>query len=171
VIIMTDSNYDVPFRRRREQKTDYKQRLGLLKSGKPRAVVRISNNHTRVHLAHFKAEGDENTAQTISKELEEYGWENHTGNLPAAYLTGFLAGNKAEEDEAVLDIGLREKNINGKMFAALKGIIDAGVEVPAGDSIFPSEERIRGEHIEEMTGKEVPANFKETKEQIKGEFN
>ncbi len=164
------SNYELPFRRRREQKTDYKQRLGLLKSGKPRAVVRSSNNHTRVHLSHYKQEGDENTAQTLSKELEEYGWENHTGNLPAAYLTGFLAGMKAEEDEAVLDLGLREKNKGGRMFAALKGLIDAGVEIPAGDGIFPAEERLRGEHIEEMTGKEVPANFEETKEEIRGEF-
>jgi len=165
-----DSNYEVPFRRRREQKTDYKQRHNLLKSGKPRAVVRLSNNHTRVHLAHYKREGDENTAQTISKELREYGWEEHTGNLPAAYLTGFLAGKKAESEEAVLDLGLKETKKGGKMFAALKGMVDAGVHVPAGEEILPSEERIRGEHIKKMTGKDVPENFEEVKENIEGEF-
>ncbi|MFB6145358.1 MAG: 50S ribosomal protein L18 [Candidatus Nanohaloarchaea archaeon] len=167
---MADANYEVPFRRRREQKTDYKQRLNLLKSGKPRAVIRLSNNHTRVHLAHFEAEGDVNEAQTLSKELKEYGWEGHTGNLPAAYLTGYLAGKKAESTEAVLDLGLREVNKEGRMFAALKGLIDAGVDIPAGDEIFPSEERIRGEHIKEMTGEDVPSNFEETKDNIDGEF-
>lgn len=168
---MADStNYQVPFRRRKEQKTDYDQRLKLLKSGKPRAVVRLSNNHTRVHIAEYEEEGDKNHAQTLSSELEEYGWERHTANLPAAYLTGFLAGKKAEVDEAILDLGLKEKKKGGKMFAALKGLIDAGVEIPAGEEIFPSEDRIRGEHIKEMKGDDVPANFEETKENIEGEF-
>lgn len=167
---MSDSNYQLPFRRRREQKTDYKQRKKLLKSGKPRAVVRLSNNHTRVHLSHYERDGDRNTAQTVSKELEEYGWEHHTGNLPAAYLTGYLAGHKADSDEAVLDLGLKEMNKGGKMFAALKGLIDAGVDVPAGEEIFPEESRIRGEHIKEMSDKDVPSNFETVKENIEGEF-
>ena len=168
---MADStNYQVPFRRRKEQKTDYDQRLKLLKSGKPRAVVRLSNNHTRVHIAEYEEEGDRNQAQTLSKELAEYGWEGHTANLPAAYLTGFLAGKKADVEEAILDLGLKEKKKGGKMFAALKGLIDAGIEIPAGEEIFPSEERIRGEHIKEMKGEDVPANFEETKEEIEGEF-
>jgi large subunit ribosomal protein L18 len=167
---MSDSNYQLPFRRRREQKTDYKQRQKLLKSGKPRAVVRLSNNHTRVHLSHYERDGDRNTAQTVSKELEDYGWEHHTGNLPAAYLTGYLAGHKADSEEAVLDLGLKEMNKGGKMFAALKGIIDAGVHVPAGDEIFPEESRIRGEHIKEMSDKDVPSNFETVKENIEGEF-
>ena len=167
---MSDSNYQLPFRRRREQKTDYKQRKKLLKSGKPRAVVRLSNNHTRVHLSHYERDGDRNTAQTVSKELEDYGWEHHTGNLPAAYLTGYLAGHKADSDEAVLDLGLKEMNKGGKMFAALKGIIDAGVDIPAGEEIFPEESRIRGEHIKEMSDKDVPSNFETVKENIEGEF-
>ena len=167
---MSDSNYQLPFRRRREQKTDYKQRKKLLKSGKPRAVVRLSNNHTRVHLSHYERDGDRNTAQTVSKELEDYGWEHHTGNLPAAYLTGYLAGHKADSDEAVLDLGLKEMNKGGKMFAALKGIIDAGVDIPAGEEIFPEESRIRGEHIKEMSDKNVPSNFETVKENIEGEF-
>lgn len=165
-----NTNYEVPFRRRREQKTNYKQRRNLLKSGKPRAVVRLSNNHTRVHIAHYDREGDENTAQTISKELEDYGWEHHTGNLPAAYLTGYLAGMKADIDEAVLDLGLKETKKGGKMFAALQGLKDAGVEIPAGEEVIPEEPRIRGEHIEEMTGKNVPENFETVKENIEGEF-
>ncbi len=168
---MADStNYNVSFRRRREQKTDYKQRLNLLKSGKPRAVIRTSNNHTRVHIAHYEREGDVNEAQTISKQLEEYGWEHHTGNLPAAYLTGFLAGMKAETEEAILDLGLREKKNGGRIFAAVKGLQDAGVHVPAGEEVFPEEGRMRGEHISKMRDADVPENFEKVKENIQGDF-
>ena len=164
------SNYEVPFKRRKEQKTDYEQRLDLLNSGKPRAVVRLSNNHTRVHISRYNPEGDENSAQTISKELEEYDWEHHTGNLPAAYLTGFLAGHRAVTDEAILDIGLRKNSRKGRVFAAVQGLRDAGVEVPAGDAALPDESRIKGEHIKEMTGKDVPSNLEEVKENIEGDY-
>lgn len=165
-----DSNTKVPHRRRREQKTDYQQRRKLLKSGKPRAVVRTSNKNTRTHLAHFKKEGDENTAYSVSSELENYGWEHATGNIPAAYLTGFLTGIKAEEDEAVLDLGIREKKNGGRIFAAVQGMNDAGLEVPVGDEAVPEEERLRGEHIQEMKGEDVPSNFEEVKENIRGEL-
>ncbi|MGM0388528.1 MAG: 50S ribosomal protein L18, partial [Natrinema limicola] len=39
----TGPRYKVPMRRRREVRTDYHQRLRLLKSGKPRLVARKSN--------------------------------------------------------------------------------------------------------------------------------
>ena len=165
-----DSNTKVPHRRRREQKTDYQQRKKLLKSGKPRAVVRTSNKHTKTHLAHYEREGDENTAYTTSKELEEYGWNHATGNIPAAYLTGFLTGIKAEADEAILDLGLREKKAGGKIFAAVQGMNDAGLEVPVGDEAVPEETRLNGEHIKEMRGEDVPSSVEEVKENIRGEL-
>ena len=34
-----------------------------------------------------------------------------------------------------------------RMAAALKGIIDAGLEIPADSETFPAEERINGEHL------------------------
>jgi len=166
-----DSNYEVPHRRRRKQKTDYKNRLKLLKSGKPRAVVRLSNKHTRVHLTEYEKEGDTSSAQTISKELKDLGWENNTGSIPAAYLTGYLAGHKAELDEALLDAGLRHINEEGRVYAAVKGLRDAGVNVPAGEKVLPNEERTKGEHIKEMTDKNVPENFENVKENIEGEYN
>ncbi len=164
------ANYQKPFKRRKEQKTDYEQRLQLIKSDKPRVVVRTSNNHTRVHLSRYNPEGDENSAQTISKELEEYGWEHHTGNLPAAYLTGFLAGKRTDTDEAVLDIGLRKDARKGRIFAAVQGLRDAGVQVPAGEDALPEESRMKGEHIKEMSDKDVPSNLEQVKENIEGDF-
>lgn len=158
------------FRRRREQKTDYEQRLKLLKSGKPRAVVRTSNKHTRVHLSYYQEEGDENKAQTVSKELKEHGWEHNTGSLPAAYLTGYLSGKKAETDEAILDLGLRNKEKGGRVYAAVKGLIDAGVNVPVGEEILPEEGRTKGEHIEEMKDVNITSDVEKVKEDIEGEY-
>jgi ribosomal protein L18 len=47
--------------------------------------------------------------------------------------------------EAVLDIGLNEPVKGSKVFTALKGLLDAGMEIPHGEEIFPSDERISGE--------------------------
>jgi LSU ribosomal protein L18P len=52
-------------------------------------------------------------------------------------------------EEAVLDIGLRPAIRGSKVFAALKGAVDAGLNVPHGESVLPDESRIRGEHIRE----------------------
>ncbi|MFB6245233.1 MAG: 50S ribosomal protein L18 [Candidatus Nanohaloarchaea archaeon] len=163
------SNYRVKKRRRREKATNYEKRLELLQSGRPRAVVRTSNRHTRVHISHFNREGDENTAQTVSGELEEFGWEEHTGNLPAAYLTGFLAGKRAETDRAVLDTGLRSIKPGSRVFAAVQGLRDAGVEVPVGDEMVPDDGRMRGEHIEEMKESGITEAFENVKDEIEGE--
>jgi large subunit ribosomal protein L18 len=165
-----DSNTKVPHRRRREQKTDYQQRRKLLKSGKPRAVVRTSNKNTTTHLAHFKREGDENTAQSVSNELEEYGWTHATGNIPAAYLTGFLTGIKTDKEEAVLDLGIKEKKNGGRIFAAVQGMNDAGLKVSVGNEAVPSEERLNGEHIKEMRDEDIPASVEKVKENIRGEL-
>lgn len=164
------SNYHVKFRRRRDQQTDYNQRLNLLKSGKPRAVIRLSNRHTRVHLANYRPEGDENEAQTVSKELEEFGWEHSTGNVPAAYLTGYLAGHRAESEEAILDMGLKQMKTGGRVFAALKGLIDAGVDINVGEEVLPEESRLYGEHIEEMKDISISDDVETVKENIEGEF-
>jgi large subunit ribosomal protein L18 len=48
---------------------------------------------------------------------------------------------------AILDIGLRRASKGSKIFAALKGALDAGVDIPHGVEILPQESRIRGEHI------------------------
>jgi large subunit ribosomal protein L18 len=139
-------------RRRREVRTDYHQRLRLLKSGKPRLVARKSNRHVRAQLVVTGPEGDETVASAHSGELAEYGWEAPTGNLPAAYLTGYLAGKRARDasvDEAVLDIGLNSPTPGSKVFAVQEGAIDAGLDVPHNDAVFADWSRTRGEHVAE----------------------
>lgn len=142
--------YTVPMRRRREGVTDYHQRLRLLKSGRPRLVVRVSNQHIRVQLVGLGADGDRTLASAHSSELTDFGWEAPTGNTPAAYLTGILAGGRALAagvDGAVLDIGLATASPGSKVFAAQEGAIDAGLESPHNESVFPDWERTRGEDI------------------------
>jgi len=146
----TGPRYKVPMRRRREARTNYHQRLRLLKSGKPRLVARKSNQHIRAQLILTGPQGDETMASASSEDLAEYGWEAPTGNLPAAYLTGLLAGKRAVEaglETAVLDIGLNTATPGNKVFAVQEGVIDAGLEVPHNDEVFAEWARTRGEHI------------------------
>ncbi len=137
-------------RRRREVRTDYHQRLRLLKSGKSRLVARTSNKHARTQLVTTGDQGDRTLASAHSSELADFGWEAPTGNLPAAYLTGYLAGLRAVDagiEEAVLDIGLNTATPGSKVFAVQEGAIDAGLDIPHNDSVFAEWERTRGEHI------------------------
>ena len=148
----TGPRYKVPMRRRREVRTDYHQRLRLLKSGKPRLVARKSNKHTTAQLITPGPQGDETLASAHSSDLETYGWEAPTGNISAAYLTGLLAGKRAVEaglEEAVLDIGLNTATPGNKVFAVQEGAIDAGLEIPHNDSVLADWSRTRGEHIAE----------------------
>jgi large subunit ribosomal protein L18 len=148
--------YKVPFRRRREGRTDYRQRAKLLRSRIPRAVVRVSLKNTTIQFIDYDPKGDKILASAHSKELTEIGWNISTGNVPAAYLTGYLAGKRAKKagvSESVLDIGLKVPTKGAACFAALKGMIDAGLKIPHGKDVLPSEERIRGHHIGEETEK------------------
>lgn len=148
----TGPRYSVPMRRRREGVTNYHQRLRLLKSGRPRLVARTSNNHARAQLVTIGPDGDRTLASAHSSELAAFGWAAPTGNLPAAYLTGFLAGRRAvaaDLDEAVLDIGLNSATPGAKVFAIQEGAIDGGLEIPHNEAVFPDWERTRGEHIAE----------------------
>ena len=168
-------------RRRREARTNYHQRLRLLKSGKPRLVARNSNRHVRAQLVTTGPQGDRTLASAHSADLEEYGWEAPTGNLSAAYLTGLLAGARAVESElteAVLDIGLNTATPGNKVFAVQEGAIDAGVEIPHNESVFADWSRTRGEHIADYAEQrgglysgdfdatELPEHFDETREQL-----
>jgi len=140
------------FRRRREGKTDYRARYKMIETGKPRLVVRITTYHVIAQIINVGMEGDETLVSAHSKQLQKMGWKGATANTAAAYLTGYLCGKRALKagiTEAVLDIGMRPAIRGSKVFAALKGAVDAGLNVPHGEAILPDESRIRGEHIKE----------------------
>ena len=158
--------YRRDFRRRIEGKTNYHKRLKLLKSRKLRVVIRASNNHVSVQIIESKLGGDKVLISAFSNELtSKYGWNVNTGNLPASYLTGYLAGLRAKNkkiEEGILDLGIfYHKN---RVLAACKGIIDAGINIPYSEDFFPEilEERIKGNHIEnyaKLLKKEDPEKF------------
>ena len=142
--------YSVPFRRRREGRTDYALRKALVVSGKPRAVVRRTNKYVYIQIIEAHPSGDTVSASASSKELAKLGWKGGTGNLPAAYLTGSLAGRRALQrgvNEAILDIGLRSSTKGSRAYAALKGLADSGLQVPHSPENLPSVERLGGSHI------------------------
>ncbi len=159
----------VSFRRRIEGKTDYHKRLKLLKSRKLRAVIRASNNHIRVQIIKSVLGGDKILVSAYSQELtSKYKWKASTGNIPAAYLTGYLAGIKAKKNdiqEAIFDLGIFYHR--NRILAACKGIIDTGISIPYRDEFFPEnfDNRIKGLHIEEYA-KLLKTNEPEKYEQI-----
>lgn len=145
-----DSRYCVKLRRRREGKTDYKARKALVISGKPRLVVRNTLKNVIAQIIVAKPHGDEVLVSAHSRELKKYEWKAHAGNLSSAYLTGLLCGLKAKAQgvkEVILDIGLHSPSKGARVFAMLKGVLDAGVHVPHSEEKLPDEKRIEGEHI------------------------
>ncbi|MBA3064814.1 50S ribosomal protein L18 [Candidatus Woesearchaeota archaeon] len=175
----------VQFRRKRERKTNYKKRISFLTSGKPRIVIRKSVCNINIQVIEYKPEGDNVLASANSKELVKFGYSLNRGNIPAAYLTGLLLGQKAKKKavkEAIVDAGLNIHVKGSRIYAALKGVVDSGLKVPCSEDIFPSEERISGAHISnyaeklkkenmEMYEKQFSSYIKKNTEDVKKQFN
>lgn len=183
----------VSHRRRRERRTDYNQRLKLLKGDRDRIVVRNQLSRTVCQVVRWKAKGDKTLVNADSGDLREYGWRGHGGNLPATYLTGYLLGKRAlvrDIKECVLDIGLQKNTKGNRIYAAVKGARDTGLEVPVGASLLPSDDRVKGKHIENYASRmkegekkdhfsryaengldpeNISENFDEVKQKIEGE--
>jgi len=144
-----DKTFSTKFRRRRQGKTNYTKRLALVKSKKPIIVIRKTNSQILTHAVKYNPKGDETIAHAASKELTKLGFYG-TNNTPSAYLTGYLLGKRLvqNEKEAIIDIGRRSPSHGSVVFACLKGIIDAGINVPHSQEAIPSEERINGTILE-----------------------
>jgi len=143
----------VLYRRKRERRTNYKKRLSLLKSGKPRLVYRSSNTKIVAQVTRFNVNGDLVVLGVDSKSLNSNGWKFSKKNIPASYLTGLLLAKVAKEkgfnEEVVFDTGLVSPKIKGRIYAFLKGTLDGGLKVLAGsDRIFPEQDKLSGKDIE-----------------------
>ena len=155
-------------RRRRAGLTDYRRRLKLLRGNKPRAVVRVSNTRTTCQLVSWAKEGDLVTATVTGSDLlKKYGWPESFSqkSVSASYLVGFAMGKAAIASgatEAVLDIGLAASTPGGRVFSALKGMVDAGLDIPHGENVLPDEGRLAGAHISD----EIAAAVESTKNAI-----
>jgi len=133
---------------------------------KSRLVVRITNSKVICSIHKAFIDGDRIVAYADSTELKRYGVEFGLTNYFAAYATGLLVGRRAllqngldkdyqpnenvgehkvtENNEEVercaykvfLDIGLARSSKGAKVFSAMKGASDAGLQIPHGPSKF-----------------------------------
>jgi large subunit ribosomal protein L5e len=204
--------YQTKFRRRREGKTDYKQRRALVVNDKNkyhtpkfRFVVRLTNTKVICQVIYAEINGDKTIASAYSTELARYGLTTGLKNYAAAYCTGLLcarrlltkmnladaySGNEdvtaevisteddkrtywvAELDEerrpfrAYLDVGVRPTTTGARVFGALKGAVDGGLDIPHNEKRFPGydreakeyaadfhRDRIFGQHVAEYMRK------------------
>lgn len=152
----------IPKKRKLQRKTNYSTRLKLLKSGIPRIVVRKTNTYLVVQYVISNESKDKVVLSVSSRELLKNGWpkelKGSLKNMPAAYLTGYLAGKKIIEkskDKVILDLGLQRSIAGNRLFAVLKGLVDAGVNIAHDKKVFPNDERISGKHLKENVQKEI----------------
>lgn len=133
---------------------------------KYRFVVRFSNKNVICQIAYASIAGDVIVASAQSRELERYGLKFGFTNYAATYATGLLLARRVlgkfgladiykgqeeatgedfnvEEVEdgprpftALLDTGLKRTSTGSKVFAALKGALDGGVDIPHSEKRF-----------------------------------
>ena len=158
------------FNRRIRNQTDYKQRLGFLKSKLVRVVIRKSNNNTLVQFLESSLSSQDKVITSAKSNIlkKEFKVDIHSGNIVSAYLTGYISGlrflkNSKSKKECIVDFGLQKKMIGGRLFSAVKGIIDSGVKLKCSDGVFPSEDRLLGKHLKD---KSVSTKIDKIKEEI-----
>lgn len=157
------------FNRRIRGLTDYQLRLKLLKSDMTRVVVRGSNKNMLVQFVNYGENGDNILTSAKSCDLVKLGFTLNTGNIVSSYLTGYLAGKRLLkskfEGECVVDLGLQFALYGSRLYAAVKGIKDSGVSVRVSDVVFPSEDRLKGAHLNAKDAEKV---IEKTKKAIEG---
>ena len=190
------SRYQVKFRRRREGKTDYRQRKRLVcqdknkyQSPKYRLVVRFTNRQVICQIVYSLVDGDRVMAQASSMELPRYGLKAGLKNYAAAYCTGLLVARRllqkigldeiyegntevdgnivsteydkkkyyvdeVDEDKkpfrALLDVGCKPTTTGCRIFGALKGAADGGLDIPHSAKRFPGYDRDAKEYDADM---------------------
>jgi len=134
---------------------------------KYRMIVRCSNTDICCQIAYARLEGDIVISAAYSHELPRYGVKVGLTNYAAAYCTGLLLARRTlqkfkldsvyegntnvdgsmfyVEDQdggpgafrACLDVGLARTSTGAKVFAALKGAVDGGMDIPHSEKRFP----------------------------------
>lgn len=190
------SRYQVKFRRRREGKTDYRQRKRLCaqdkskyQSPKYRLVARFTNTKVICQIAYALVDGDRILCQASSTELPRYGLKVGLKNYAASYCTGLLVARRllqkiglddvyegntevdgevvkteygkktyyvdeVDEDKrpfrALMDVGCKATTTGCRIFGALKGAADGGLDVPHNEKRFPGYDRDGKEYDADM---------------------
>ncbi|KAH8480135.1 hypothetical protein H0E87_030392 [Populus deltoides] len=132
---------------------------------KYRFVVRFTNKDIIAQIASASIAGDIVLASAYAHELPRYGLEAGLTNYAAAYCTGLLLARRVlkmleMDDEyegnveatgedfsvepadsrrpfrALLDVGLLRTTTGNRVFGALKGALDGGLDIPHSDKRF-----------------------------------
>ncbi|KAH6778335.1 ion channel protein [Perilla frutescens var. hirtella] len=132
---------------------------------KYRFVVRFSNKDIVAQIVSASITGDMVLASAYAHELPQYGLKVGLTNYAAAYCTGLLLARRAlknleMDDEyqgnteasgedysvepsdtrrpfrALLDVGLIRTTTGNRVFGALKGALDGGLDIPHSDKRF-----------------------------------
>lgn len=157
---------------------------------KYRMIVRFTNKDCVCQIAYSKIEGDVIICAAYAHELPRYGVKVGLTNYAAAYCTGLLlarrilnkfgldkiyAGNEdVNGDEYLvesldgqpgafrcyLDVGLSRTTTGARVFGAMKGAVDGGLEIPHSTKRFPGYDGESGEfhaevHRDHIFGKHV----------------
>lgn len=151
------SSYVHVFRRRREGKTDYRKRKGVILGRTPFVSVHVSGKYIYSQVLKPSPQGDSTLASASSRDLvKKFGWKGSTKNLPVAYLTGYYLGHLAaakDLKEVVMYSGVG-RFIHGSRIASLiSGARDAGLNVKVDEESLPDEDRISGKHIAKYSEK------------------
>ncbi len=147
------TRYTPIFRRRRKGKTNYLKRKSMIISKKTLLCIRTSNKYSSFQFLVPMINGDLMKSTSHSVQLSKFGWTNSGKNTQALYLTGYLAGKKAKLagiKDAILYSGMRQFTAKSSLIAGLKGVIDAGIDIPADHDIFSKENKFKTETIEKI---------------------
>jgi large subunit ribosomal protein L5e len=134
---------------------------------KYRMIVRFTNRDICCQIAYARIEGDVIVCAAYSHELPNYGIKVGLTNYAAAYCTGLLLARrllkKFKLDEiykgttdvtggvfnvedvedgpgafrAYLDVGLARTTTGARIFGAMKGAVDGGIDIPHSTKRFP----------------------------------
>lgn len=138
---------------------------------KYRLIVRFTNRDIICQIAYATLAGDVVVCAAYSHELPRYGLKAGLTNYAAAYCTGLLLARRvlqkfgldsvyegntenvgedysvdpAEEGPrpfmCILDAGLKRTSTGSKVFAALKGALDGGLDIPHNEKRFVGYDR------------------------------
>lgn len=134
---------------------------------KYRMIVRFTNKDIICQIAYARIEGDHIICAAYSHELPRYGVKVGLTNYAAAYCTGLLlarrllkqlkldeiyqgqtevdGGDFYNEDvdgkpgafRCYLDVGLFRTTTGARVFGAMKGAVDGGLDIPHSNKRFP----------------------------------
>lgn len=153
---MATNHYVHIFRRRREGKTDYRKRRGMIFGRTPFLAVRVSGRYIYAQILKPAPQGDLTLCSASSRNLAKFGWKGSAKNLPSAFLTGYHLGKLAKEkkvNDVILYSGVGRFVHGSRIASVVKGAKEAGLDISVGEDILPADERVKGTHVEEYAKK------------------